>query len=72
MWFYFIADTLTSPGSQISECLLYLPLGCNRFSNKIDNIYPVSTILTDNEINLMTDYAKEVLSMVPIPYDCEE
>lgn len=58
--------------SQNSEFLLYLPQGCNRFSDKIETVYPVSTLLHENEVDLMTDYAKEVLSMLPIPADNEE
>jgi len=54
-----------------SEFLVYLPTGCNRFSSKIENIYPVSTLLLENEIDLMTDFAKEVITMMPIADDNE-
>lgn len=69
---FFIADVMQSSFSQISEFLVYLPLGCNRFSNKLETVYPVSTLLLENEVDLMTDYAKEVISMLPISNDNEE
>lgn len=52
--------------SKLNEFAIYLPVGCNRFSNKLDTVYPVSTLLREHEIHLMTDYAKEVISMVSI------
>lgn len=58
--------------SQLNEFSLYLPLGCNRFATKIECVYPISTLLCDNEIDMMTDYAKEVISMLPIKNDNEE
>lgn len=68
----FSSDVLESSFSKISEFLIYLPQGCNRFSNKLELVYPVSTLLLENEINLMTDYAKEVISMLPISCDNED
>lgn len=70
--FSFIADVLQSSFSQASEYLVYLPLGCNRYSNKLETVYPVSTLLLESEIDLMTDYAKEVMSMLPISPENEE
>jgi len=70
--FFFIADVLQSSFSQASEYLVYLPPGCNRYSNKLETVYPVSTLLLEHEIDLMTDYAKEVISMLPISSDNEE
>lgn len=70
--FSFIADVLESSFSKTSEFLIYLPQGCNRFSNKLETVYPVSTLLLENEIDLMTDYAKEVISMLPISSDNQE
>jgi len=63
---------MQSSFSQTNEFLVYLPLGCNRFSNKLETVYPVSTLLLENEVDLMTDYAKEVISMLPISSDNEE
>jgi len=63
---------LESSFSKTSEFLIYLPQGCNRFSNKLETVYPVSTLLLENEIDLMTDYAKEVISMLPISSDNQE
>jgi len=56
----------------MNEFLVYLPLGCNRFSNKLETVYPVTTLLLENEIDLMTDFAKEVISMLPISSENEE
>ncbi|CAI6357730.1 unnamed protein product [Macrosiphum euphorbiae] len=66
------SDALQSSFSQTSEYLVYLPPGCNRYSNKLETVYPVSTLLLENEIDLMTDYAKEVISMLPISSDNED
>lgn len=66
------ASMLDSSYSQTSELLMYLPLGCNRFSNKIENVYPISTLLYEHEIDQMTDYAKEIISMIPLCNDNEE
>ncbi|KAE9543874.1 hypothetical protein AGLY_001852 [Aphis glycines] len=68
----FSSDVMQPSFSQTSEFLVYLPLGCNRFSNKLETVYPVSTLLLENEVDLMTDYAKEVISMLPISSDNEE
>lgn len=68
----FIASLLQSSFSQSNEFALYLPSGCNRFSDKVENVYPMSALLFDNEIDLMADYANEVISMLPIPSDNEE
>lgn len=68
--FYFIADLMKS-STAASEFSVYLPVGCNRYSNKIDNIYPVSTLLLENEIDSMTDFAKEIITMMPIEDDNE-
>uniref|UniRef100_A0A2S2NL98 Uncharacterized protein n=1 Tax=Schizaphis graminum TaxID=13262 RepID=A0A2S2NL98_SCHGA len=68
----FSSEALQPSFSQTNEFLVYLPLGCNRFSNKLDTIYPVSTLLLENEIDLMTEYAKEVISMLPITSDNED
>lgn len=66
------SDVMQSSFSQTNEFLVYLPLGCNRFSNKLETVYPVSTLLLENEVDLMTDYAKEVISMLPISSDNED
>lgn len=63
---------LDSSYSQINELLMYLPLGCGRFSNKIENVYPLSTLLHEHEIDSMTDYASEIISMIPLSSDNEE
>lgn len=63
---------MDSSFSRLNEFAIYLPVGCNRFSNKLDMIYPVSTLLQEREINMMTGYAKEVISMLPIKSDNEE
>lgn len=63
---------LESSFSKPNAFSIYLPVGCNRFSNKLDLVYPVSTLLNEREIDLMTDYAKEILSMLPIKSDNEE
>jgi len=63
---------LQSSFSKINEFIIYLPHGCNRLSNKLETVYPVSTLLLENEIDLMTDYAKEVISMLPISSENEE
>lgn len=70
---YFIsASMLDSSYSQTSELLMYLPLGCCRFSNKIENIYPLSTLLQEHEIGSMTDYAADIISILPLSSDNEE
>ncbi|XP_015375610.1 PREDICTED: uncharacterized protein LOC107170101 isoform X2 [Diuraphis noxia] len=66
------SDVLQSSFSKMSEFLIYLPLGCNRLSSKLETVYPVSTLLLENEIDLMTDYAKEVISMLPISSENED
>lgn len=72
--FYFIAETLQSLCSQsTNDFLIYLPHGCNRFSDQIETIYPISTLLHTNEIDLMSDFAHEVINAVPFTSDeCEE
>lgn len=62
---FYTADVLQT-SSQCHEFSIYLPSGCNRLSNEIENVYPISSLLFDNEIALMTDYAKEVITMLPI------
>jgi len=66
------AEMLTSMNSESNEFSKYLPLGYNRSSNEIENIYPVSSLLMANEIDLMTDYSKELLNMLPLPNDIED
>ncbi|XP_050431076.1 uncharacterized protein LOC126844056 [Adelges cooleyi] len=63
---------LSSSTTQIDEFNSYLPLGCNRFATNIEDVYPVSTLLSENEIDLMTDYANEVITMIPVPEDNED
>lgn len=58
--------------SASNEFAKYLPMGCDRFSNNIQTIYPVSTLLFDYEIDLMTDFAKEILNMLPLSNDNED
>lgn len=68
--FYFIAESLQSSFSQsTNEFLIYLPQGCDRFSDKIETIYPVSTLLHTNEIDLMSDFAHEVINAIPLSSD---
>lgn len=55
-----------------NEFSKYLPLGYNRLSNEIENIYPLSSLLMTNDIDLMTDYAKELLNMLPLSDKNEE
>lgn len=69
---YVLANSSQNSFSLTSEFLLYLPLGCNRFSNKVELIYPISSLLTESEIDSMTDIAKEVVSMLPVPEDNKE
>lgn len=69
---YVLANTTQKTFSLTSEFLLYLPLGCNRFSNKLELVYPISTLLMESEIDSMTDYAREVISMLPVPEDNKE
>jgi len=47
-------------------------MGANRFSNKLETIYPLSSLLLENEIDLMTDHSKEILNMLPLSNDNEE
>jgi hypothetical protein len=63
---------LESSFSKPNPFSIYLPDGSNRFSNKLDLVYPVSTLLNESEIDLMTDYAKQIISMLPIKSDNEE
>lgn len=67
-----LASTMDTLHSSSSEFLFYLPPGCNRYSNKLDIVYPISTLLPEDEIDSMTDYANEVLSMLPVSVDNEE
>lgn len=66
--FYFIAEAISFSQST-NEFLIYLPQGCNRFSNEIDTIYPVSTLLHPNEIDLMSDFAHEIINTAPLSSD---
>lgn len=72
LWYFISASILDSSVSQTNELLMYLPLGCGRFSNKIENVYPLSTLLYEHEIDSMTEYATEIISMLPIASDNEE
>lgn len=67
-----VASLSSITSSQTNELLRYLPIGCNRFETKIENVYPLSTLLFDHEIDGMTDYAKEVISMLPLSNENEE
>jgi len=69
---FYTADIAQSLISSSSEFGKYLPMGCNRFSNNTENIYPISSLLLDNEIDLMTDFSKEILNMLPLSNDNEE
>lgn len=66
VYLFYIAYVLP-PSSQCHAFSIYLPVGCNRLSDKLENVYPISTLLHENEINIMTDYAEEVITMLPIP-----
>lgn len=63
---------MKKPLSHVDEFTQYLPQGCDRFSNKMETVYPTSILLNDDEIYSMTDYANEVISMLPIPSDNTE
>ncbi|VVC36554.1 Hypothetical protein CINCED_3A022368 [Cinara cedri] len=65
-------ESLDNSYSPSTEFLLYLPLGCNRFTNKLENAYPISTLLHEEEISSMKNYAQEVLSMIPVSVDNED
>lgn len=62
---FYIADVL-QVSSQSHAFSIYLPVGCNRLSDKIEDVYPISTLLFENEIDSMTDFAKEIITMLPI------
>jgi len=69
---FYTADMSQSLVLASNEFAKYLPMGCNRFSNNIETVYPISSLLLDNEIDLMTDFAKEILNMLPLSNDNEE
>lgn len=69
---FYTANMSQSLISASNEFAKYLPMGCNRFSNNIETIYPISSLLLDNEIDLMTDFSKEILQMLPLSSDNEE
>lgn len=68
---FLIADVMQS-STALNEFSMYLPVGSNRFSTKIESVYPISTLLLEYEINLMTDFAKEVITMMPIEDNNEQ